>query len=169
MPNHPQIIISINPGTRYLAFAIFHGYELRDAQIKAVRGKWSKEKLCKLKDILTHLIYNHQPEALILKKLHPSRSSKCLNQLVQTIQKIALIQKVPIYSYSLKEVKYSIGSGKKMNKSSLSEIITTKYPILYYELNRLKHSKNNYYIRLFEAVALGTLGIFHYEKSLSKV
>ena len=75
MHNKTKTILGINPGTRYLGFAVFCGPELRDWGVKVATGPCSRQKMEKLKKIVLGLIGQYKPEVLAIKKLHPSRSS----------------------------------------------------------------------------------------------
>ena len=82
-------IIGISPGTRYVGYAIFYDSELRDWGVKNIEGRWSKEKQKKIMAFISDLIGQHKPNVLVVKALHPSRSSQNLNQLVRKIKEIS--------------------------------------------------------------------------------
>lgn len=150
-------VLGINPGAKYLGIAVFHGSELRDWRIKAVNGKWSDAKMVKMHDIITSLIRQHEPQAIAIKKLNPSRSSKQLDRLVDMITEIAWAEKIEVYKYSIEDMKKYFSREKKLNKKQLAEIIASIYPILFHELNSERNHLNPYHIRMFEAVGLGAM------------
>lgn len=157
VPKKPLRIIGINPGTRYIGVAIFQGTELRDWQVKNIAGNWSKEKIKKARMIVSGLIEQYEPDALAIKRFHPSRSSKNLNRLAEKIKGLAKSNGLKVYQYSIKELENFFSSEERINKKELIEIIVSKYPFLSYELEKEKAHKNPYYIRMFEAVALGSI------------
>lgn len=150
-------IIGINPGTRYIGFSIFHGSELRDWGIKNIEGRWSKEKQKRIMAFILSLIEQHKPKALAIKKLHPSRSSHNLNRLVARIKESAERKRLKVYQHSIKEIESFFYPDGRINKMALAEKVAEKYPVLSHELKREKTIMNPYYIRMFEAVALGSL------------
>ena len=89
MPKEPLKIIGINPGTRYLGIAVFEGPNLMDWRIKVLKGNWSKEKIKKAIKIISEFIDRYEPDALAIKKLHPSRRSRNLAQLTAKIKEFS--------------------------------------------------------------------------------
>jgi len=150
-------IIGINPGTRYIGIAVFYGSELRDWQVKNMEGRWSKEKKEKLTMTLSSLIDSYESDILAIKSLHPSRSSPVLNRLVGGIKDLSRRRGLRVYEYSTDEVKKHLSPDAKINKRKLAEMVTSKYPLLRHELSKEQANMNPYYIRMFEAVALGSL------------
>jgi Crossover junction endodeoxyribonuclease RuvC len=152
MQNKPITILGINPGARYLGIAIFHGAELRDWSVKVIKGEWSKEKMEKIKDIVSGLIEQHQPDVLAIKKLHSARSSDNLDSLVEELKRLAEIKKLPIYEYPIKFVEAFLSPAKKINKWKLAALMAEKYSALFTEWEKERTGKNSYYMRMFEAV-----------------
>jgi Holliday junction resolvasome RuvABC endonuclease subunit len=150
-------IIGISPGTRYVGYAIFYGPELRDWGIKNIEGRWSKEKQKRIMVFISDLIGQHKPDVLVVKALHPSRSSPNLNQLVRRIKEISKRKRLMVHQYSIKELEKFFYPNGRINKRALAEKVAEKYSVLSHELKREKTIINPYYIRMFEAVALGSL------------
>lgn len=165
MYKKPITILGINPGARYLSFALFQGAELRDWGIKVVKGKWSEEKTEKIRRILLRLIEQHRPDVLAIKKLHPARSSPKLNQLVDEIKELSETKSVRVYEYSIKYLKAFLSPGKKINKRKLAEFMAEKYPALFPELMKEQSNTNNYYFRMFEAAALASVCFHQLDKN----
>jgi Holliday junction resolvasome RuvABC endonuclease subunit len=161
----PITILGINPGSRYLGIAVFHGPELLDWRVKVFKGKWCKEKMKRIAKIVSQFIEQYQDNALAIKKLNPSRSSGNLNRLVSQIKGIARRKKLKVYQYSIKDLEAFFSDGERMNKKKLAEIIASEYPVLLHELGKEKSHKNPYHIRMFEAVALGSVCFHHLDKN----
>jgi len=104
MSKKPLKIIGINPGSKYLGIAIFQGSDLRYWGIKVLKGKWSKEKIEKAKEIISDLIVRYDLNVLAIKRLHPSRSSKNLNRLVAKIKEFSKRKGLRVYQYSMKDL-----------------------------------------------------------------
>jgi len=141
-----------------MGFALFRGPELRDWGVKNIGGK-SKEKMGKAMTIISGLLGQHEPDVLALKELHPSRSSSNLNRMVARTKELAKRKGVRICQYPIKELESGFHS-EKINRRELAEIVASDYPVLSHDLNKEKTIRNPYYIRMFEAVALGSL-CFH--------
>jgi Holliday junction resolvasome RuvABC endonuclease subunit len=156
-------IIGINPGTRYIGFAIFHGSELRDWGVKNIEGRWSKDKLRKATSVISDMIGQNESSVLSIKRFNPSRSSANLRGLVDRIKEISKRKGVKIREYSIDDLKAFFYSGM-INKKQLAEMITSEYPVLSYELEKEKTIINPYYVRMFEAVALGSICFSHLDR-----
>jgi len=148
-------IIAINPGWRYLAIAIFSDCELSEWRLKCLPGKDVQRKLKKVNDILAGLIARYNPEILVIKKLHPARSSANLKNMATGIEAYCRKRGMAVISYSIQDLKsVMIGRGRT-NKKELIKILTAEYPELAHEFKREARNRNPYFLRLFEAVALG--------------
>ena len=105
MPKKPIKILAINPGTKYLGIAVFHDGDLRDWSIKVMAGKWSQGKLIKAQAIITELLFQYRPDAIVLKSLNPFRRSGNLERLVGEIQSISGKKGITIHEYSIEDLK----------------------------------------------------------------
>ena len=160
----PIRIMGINPGTRYLGIAIFLGSELREWRIKIFSGKWSKEKMEKIKKAVQGFIEHYEPNILAIKKLHPSRSSKDLKYLVNRIKELSRRKSLKVYQYSIKDLEKFFLPEEKTNKSKMVKVLASEYPDLFHEFKKEKSNKNPYYIRMFESVALASLSFNRLDK-----
>ena len=160
MIRKPIKILGINPGTRYLGIAFFRGAELRDWRVKVVEGKWSEEKVKKIKTIILSLIDKYEPDFLSIKKLNPCRTSSNLTRLSTKIKNLARGKGLVVYQYTLDDLKTFFSPKDKVSKKKMAAIVTKAYPALCHEFRKEKGNKNSYYIRMFEAVALALL-CFH--------
>lgn len=157
MVKEPLKVIGINPGTRYLGIAILYGQELMDWRIKVLNGKWSREKLKKVTEIISELVDQYEPSVLVIKKLHLSRRTENLLRLTDKIKEVAKYKKMKVYQYSIKEIEGNFIDGKKLNRRNLIETMIEFFPVLHNDLNKERNHKNPYYFRMFEAVALASV------------
>jgi len=165
MQKEPLKIIGINPGTHYLGIAIFQDSDLRDWRVKAFRGKWSREKMEKIKNILLSFIDHYEPNILAIKKLHPSRRSENLKYLVAKIKELSRRRGLRIYQFSIKDIEKFFLTDEKKNKKNLIKTLASEYSELFYEFSREKCIRNPYYIRQFEATALALMAFRQLDKS----
>jgi len=167
MKCNPHSILAVNPGTRYLGMAVFHGNQLIDWRVKVLRGRWSELKLEKAISIVDAIIDRYRPEHLAIKKLHPARSSESLNDMIDRLEKLALRNGIRLHRYSIKQIEAFLCGEKRKNKRNLAEAVAAIYPELYLELQieypkpkdekKKEKLKSPYHIRMFEAVALGVV------------
>jgi len=153
--NRPSKIMAINPGWRYLGIVIFDGSGLREWRLKSIPGTDRKAKMEKVSMILSYFLERYAPDILAIKKLHPSRSSPNIRTMASRIEAACRKNRMRVCFYSVKELESVISPGCRINKKELSELLASEYPALARELEREKRSRNPYYLRLFEAVALG--------------
>jgi hypothetical protein len=165
MPNNKPTVLAVNPGTKYLALAVFIGPELRQWQIKVFKGKWSKAKLRKIMRAIAGVIGRFGADDLALKRLHPFRSSRHLNELVFELQNTAWERGLSVQDYSIKELERCFSAGDKLTKAKMAETVVAEYPALFNEWEKERNHKNPYYIRLFEAVALGAVCLKSQDRS----
>jgi hypothetical protein len=167
MQRTPLTILAINPGSKYLGIAALQGEWLKDWRIKVLKGKWSKGKFERAGEIIRKLIDHHKPEALAIKKLHPSRSSLDLAYLVEQIKDIGQGNGLSIHEYSIQEIKDFFSPEERINKKGLAGIIASRLPDLYHDLEKEKACKNPYLLRMFEAVALGIVCFHNLDNQLT--
>ena len=164
MPKELLKILAINPTGRSLGIAYFHGFALREWQVKNIRSDYNKEAIRKAENFLNRFIDYYNIDVLALKKLHPSRSSEKLDLLVSKIKTLAKEKKLSIYEYSIQEMEAFLCEERRFNKLNLAQAVTCKHPGLLYEFRKEKYNRRPYYMPMFEAVALGQLCINQLEK-----
>lgn len=138
-----------------MGIAVFQDWNLLDWRIKLLDGKWSKKKIDRVIDMICEYVELYELNTIVLKKVHPSRSSKNLGLLVSQIKSLAKRKKMKVYEYSIKELEEIFLRDERHNKKTLAEKMVSDYPFLSYELEKERAHKNPYHIRMFEAVALG--------------
>ena len=151
----PLRILGINPGWRYLAIAVFDNSELREWRLKGLEGKGMPKKKKKVNEILSALIDRYGPNILAIKKLHPSRCSVHLVKLAAEIRDYCSKRGMKISSYSIGDLEDFLFPGERINKTRLAQSLAANFPALKHEWIREEQNRNPYFIRLFEAVALG--------------
>ena len=147
-----------------MGFAVFCGSDLMDWGVKNIEGKWSNKKIGKVMSVISDLAGHYGTNVLSIKTLHPSRSSANLDRVVSRIKELSKRKGLRICQYSIGELKDSFCPGEKINKRDLTEMVASRYPILSYELDRERTIINPYYVRMFEAVALGLICFSHLDR-----
>ena len=164
MPKEPARILAVNPGSRYIGFAAFRGPELLDWGVRVIRAKTPRGKLKAAGAILIEAVERFRPDTLAIKRLHRSRSSCCLNDLTNGIKQFSRRRKLQVRQYSIGQLKNALCPEVKANKRQLAEHVAATYPVLAHDLQKEKNNRNPYYLRMFEAVALGVVCYQHLEK-----
>ena len=113
--------MGINPGAKYLGISIFQNSDLKDWRVKAFKGKWSKEKMDKVLEIISDFVFVYDVDAIALKKLHLSRSSKELIKFTAMIEEFAYKRSLELHLYSIKDLEKYFSPIKRINKKQLAE------------------------------------------------
>jgi hypothetical protein len=157
MIKEPSTVLGINPGTRYLAIAVLRNHNLLEWRMKTFNGGWSKKKPTKAEGVISDFIKIYQPDVIAVKAVHPSRGSDNLKKVLSKILEITREHRIKSPQFSIKEVESFLAPGRRINKSALSELVVSEFPILQPELQREQQNKSCYYVRIFEAVAIAYL------------
>lgn len=157
MPKEPPKILAVNQGSQYIGFAALRGPDLLDWGVRVNSGKTQRGSVRVAKQILNEAIERFQPDTLVLKRLHSNRSSPSLDRLTDSIRELSRRRRLKIHEYSITELKYVLCSGEKGNKRRLAAEVTALYPVLSRDFQKEMANRNPYYLRMFEAVALGVV------------
>ncbi len=169
-------ILSVKPGTKCPAVAVFDNRDLVYWRNKQIRGKKipDSKALGRLKDILYGLIEFWNPDVIAVEDIFyvQAKESGLLNTLVREMRKTAGKRKLEVCFYSPVSVRKFICGEEKPTKLNTARILATKhYPWLY--RNYEKEKKRKWYeikhgLRIFDAVAVG-LYCFNRLKSRRKI
>jgi Holliday junction resolvasome RuvABC endonuclease subunit len=106
-------------------------------------------------DCVTDYVNQYEINVIAIKKLHASRSSKALRRITNEIENFAIKQKLDFHEYSINELKENLLSETLGNKRILMEAVSERYPFLMADCQKEVKNKNPYFVRMFEAIALG--------------
>jgi hypothetical protein len=151
-----QNILSIAPRSKHIGYAIFIETELREWGIKSLPKASMNDRKEIAAKLIKGLIAKYQINVVVLKQLHPSRTSKNLSKLVVYLKSKVLNGFVK-HEYSINDIKQFFFPNEKTNKKCIMEKMVELYPFLYIDLEKEKRNKNRYFIQMFEAVALGNV------------
>lgn len=146
------IILAINPGKRNLGIAVLRGRELIDWKVKTFTGRWSKEKLNSILEIISQLHDYRRVTVFAMKSVDPLRASPQLIALSTHLILQARKRKVKVMEFSLDDLKqhYGIYRGRK---DEIMNCIAEQYPELRKEYLKERNNLRPYYLKMFEAVA----------------
>jgi len=157
MPTQPNIILAINPGTRYLGFAIIKQGKLIDWGVSVIEERSPEDRLIKAKVIVSKYFSKHSPGILVLKSLHPALQSQLLKHQRVELEQWAYSRGCQVLKYSISEVKAFLLPKGHTNKHRLAEYVSDQYPSLIHEYRKEQDAFNPYHTRMFEAVALASV------------
>jgi predicted HTH domain antitoxin len=108
-------------------------------------------------DCVTDYVNQYGIDVIAIKKFHVSRSSKTLRMIADELENLAANRKIVFYEYSIDDLKEKLLFEPRGNKHLLMEEISKRYSFLLSDLQRESVHKNPYLVRMFEAVALGSV------------
>jgi len=159
MPRKEINILAVNPGTKYLGLAVFQGSDLVYWGIKVLKGKWSREKMRRAEKILSDLIDQHDITMLTVKRLHSSRSSRNLNCLVTSIERLVKNKGLRLRLYALSDLQKFLAPNMRVNKLDMAGLVAARYRFLIPHLEGERKHRHPYFVRMFEAIAAGILAL----------
>lgn len=155
MPKELPKILAVNPGSRYLGFAAFRGPELLDWGVRVISAKTPRGRVRVAGHIVWEAMERFQPDTLAVKRLHSSRSSPGLDRLTDSITELSRRKRLKVHQYSITDLKRVLCPQAKGNKRQLAAQAAAAYPVLSRYLQKELANRHPYYLRMFEAVALG--------------
>src|SRR5262245_41070159 len=99
MQKEPPIILAVNPGSRYIGYSAFLGPEIIDWGVRVIRSKTPRGTFRAAGAILVEAVDRYHPEILVIKRLHPSRSSPNLNSLTNWVKQLSQRRKLRVHQY----------------------------------------------------------------------
>jgi Holliday junction resolvasome RuvABC endonuclease subunit len=155
MPKETPRILAINPGSRYIGFAAFRGPELLDWGVRVISARTPRGRVRVAGHSLKEAIARFQPDTLVVKWLHSSRSSTSLDRLTGAVRELARRRRLKLREYSITDLKNALCSEARGNKRRLAAAVAAMYPVLSRDFQKEMANRHPYYLRMFEAVALG--------------
>lgn len=149
-----MITIGISLGTRSIGIAVLKDNELLDWKLKSFPDYWSKSKCSLIIGTLRKVIDQYEPQRIAIKTPAEAQQSKQLRELLSLLVKIVNSKQLPLYSYTLSDLKQCFGCS---SKEILILTLTNHFPELAHTYKKVVRYKNGYYNKTFEAVAVAML------------
>ena len=149
-----KALLGISPGTRVVGLAVIQKGVLVEWKVKTFKEMWSCSKRKTILATIDRICEYHGIQVIAIKKIDPLRSSRPLDKLVDAIIKQAERNSIKIRQYSLSDLDYDLNTGKKQNKSELSEKVADKHPEVRKEYLQEQNNRKEYYTKMFEAIAM---------------
>ena len=161
MPLQPTTILSIDPGTRELGFAVLNTKELLYYGVKTVvNRKKPSNVLAVINKFVQKMIDKYQPDVLAIEKMFVTqKNSALLNVVAAEIKALAKERGLEIYEYAPTLVRKSLcqsGSGRA-TKREVARILSERFPELSRYFRRTRARERDYYANLFDAIAVGII------------
>jgi hypothetical protein len=159
MMNNPQklenrkMILGISPGTMYTGIAVFMDGELIEYQVKTFYGRITKKKLQRVLNAIQRTIGIYGAEMIAMKIPEGKCTSDKVWQLIKGIENMTDEKQLPIFRYTLSDLKKMCLDDENKTRVDLAEILWQKYPELSFVERSKGVNKHTYYGKMFEAIA----------------
>jgi len=150
-------ILAIDPGTKYIGFALLEGGNLIHYGVKSIpRLYTSTETLKEGKKIMSRLMDDFRPEILVVEKTFfaNNKDSVLLNTFTAQIRRMGKRKGLEVLSIATNTVRKAVCGNGAASKEDVAKAIVTKYPQLKPYLTSDKKWKEKYQRNMFDAVAL---------------
>ena len=167
MPNTHPTILGLDPGTRYLGFAVLRGNELLEFGVKELRnGERPYDVIGQARRLVLRLIALHGPQLVAIEKpyLLPTPRAAVLNTLAAEIRERAKEVGAEVRELTPESVRRRITGNPKATKyEAASHLAATRFS----ELRVLAPkkptvpalwltSRERYWLHMFDALGLAT-------------
>ncbi len=153
-------IIAIDPGTKYIGYAIFEKEKLIYHGVETITNKYqSSEVIHEVKKIITRLINDFSPEVLAIEKTFFGNNQRCitLNKISRIIHLIGRRKGLVIKSYAVNTIRKIVCGDGHTKKQDVAKILVSIYPELRAYILENDNLKNRFHQNMFDAVAVGVL------------
>ncbi len=152
-----QRILAIDPGTRYLGYALLDGGELVHYGVRAIQQlKSAREKLKEGRKIIARLIDDFRPNILIVEKTYfaNNRKSVLLNTITYQIRILGKRKGLRVVSMAANTVRKTVCGNGFASKNDVARFLVSRYPDLIPYLTSDRRWKEKFYRNMFDAAAL---------------
>jgi len=150
-------ILSLDPGTKHLGFAVFEDTDLVDYGIKSIRQGSKNIILEHIDEIFDRWIQTINPDYLVLEKNQFSQIQNNLRLMIAIghLKKSAKKKNIRCYEYDPRTIRKLICNDGNATKKRVSEALVTYFPELIAYIKSDKVWRVKYYQNMFDAVAVG--------------
>jgi RNase H-fold protein (predicted Holliday junction resolvase) len=149
MKSQSETTLGISIGTNTVGLVLVRYKTLVDWQVKTFHGEWSRNKEQIIVNTITKYIRQNHVTTIALKFPESSRSSMAIKSLIRLLQKHCSQKGIKVHSVGINVIK---AVTETKNKKELTVYLVRKYPELRTMYERQEKSKNDYYLKMFEAV-----------------
>lgn len=151
-------VLAVDPGTHHIGFAVFDGKELIHYGVKTIlRGKPYREVLREGRKVIRMLLEDFRPGALLIERtrFENIKGSATLNKFTDEIERIGKTKRLRIRTFSANTVRKVICGNGWATKRDVAQEVCRRFPELRPYLSSDRRWKEEFYLNMFDAVALG--------------
>lgn len=150
-------ILAIDPGTKYLGFAVLESSILIHYGVKTIpRMKSAKALLIEGRNIVLGLISDYRPTVLVVEKTYfaNNRNAVLLNNLTAQIRAQGRAGGIATFSIATNTAREAVCSNGAASKEDIAKAMVIRFPELKPYLTSNRKWKEEFHRNMFDAVAL---------------
>lgn len=151
-------VLAIDPGTHYIGVAVLDGAKLAYYGVKTLSNrKSSHDILTEGRNVIRGLIDDFKPKTLAVEKTFfaNNRNSALLNVFADEIVAIGKKQRLKVILLAANVVRKEICKNGWATKREVAQEVCHRFPELVPFLSSDRRWKEEFYLNMFDAVALG--------------
>lgn len=137
--------------------AVISGNRLLDYRIQLRKEPWTPRKEELILASLEPWCSRYNITSVVLSIPYEKQTSTQTKTLLDSIKTFFFQKKIKLYCYPPESFRKFCEEAKKKTKKEMMYALTTKYPELLGLYKKEVRNKHEYYIKLFEAVAVATI------------
>ena len=152
-------ILAIDPGTRYMGFAVLEGQELVYYAIKTIKDRRTPGRIFhRSKEFLREFIEAYNPDIVAIEKPFVYQiSAAMVSALADELKREARRLGLPVYQYTPTAVRGFLCESEAATKADVAKILGGMFPELQHFLNPMHEWTEKYYSNIFDAIAVGLM------------
>lgn len=154
-----QRILAIDPGTRFMGFAVLEGPELAYYAVKTIKDRRTPGRIFhRAKEFLREFVKAYNPTVVAIEKPFVYQASAALvsvlaDQLKTEAQRMGL----HVYQYTPTTIRAYLCRSGAATKADVAKVVASLFPELNYYMNPMHEWTEKYYSNLFDAIAVGLM------------
>jgi len=160
MSQRPPRILAIDPGTRYMGYAVLEGTELLYHGVKTLPRRASPHDSLRAVRLTVRTIIKHlHPTILALENTFfgKSRRSALLSVCADEIAALGRRRGLRVVRYAPPTIKKFISGNGRADKQDVAKMVCLRYPELRAFVGNKRQWKDRFHSNMFDAIALALL------------
>lgn len=150
--------LAIDPGTRHMGFASFHGRVLEDYGVKDIRYvSGADDVFAAVATIMVRLIEQKRPESIVLEKNNFSQIQQNLrlSLAIGKIKQTARRHRIRVFELDPRTIRKIVCRNGNATKREMARTVSVRYPEMLAYLESNRRWRERYYLNAFDAIACG--------------
>jgi Holliday junction resolvasome RuvABC endonuclease subunit len=152
-------VLSIDPGTRFMGFAVLDDEGLTYYAIKTINDRRTPRRIFhRAKEFLREFVRDYKPSVVAIEKPFVYQTSAAVvSVLADELKKEAERVGLNAYQYTPTSIRQYLCQSGTATKPDVAKAVAGLFPELNYYLNPMHEWTEKYYSNLFDAIAVGLM------------